>query len=225
MKEVYTLQDIQHNYNRHIVLDIPHLSIPEESITGVFGPNGSGKSTLLRLLAFVEEPSQGKIFFCDKPSRAGDINLRRQVSLLDQSPYLLKRSVQGFVGFGLKVRGITKRKEKVKNALHMVGLEPEKYMKRMWFQLSGGEAQRVALASRLVLRPKVLLLDEPTASLDSESTQRIRSAALLARKKWGTTIVLVSHDHSWLQSVSDLCFFMQEGQITDLSNIRRTFKE
>jgi tungstate transport system ATP-binding protein len=78
----------------------------------------------------------------------------------------------------------------------MVGLAAG-FAGRRWHQLSGGEAQRVALAARLILRPRILILDEPTASVDISTTQCIREAALTARKQWGTTLLIASHDHNW----------------------------
>lgn len=123
-----------------------------------------------------------------------------KVSLLAQSPYLLKRSVLGNVVYGLKIRGIADRKNKGREALRMVGLDPAEFAGRTWHELSGGEARRVALAGRLALEPRVLLLDEPTAYLDEESAEKIRSAVMLAREQRQTAIVLVSHDYAWLST-------------------------
>ena len=85
----------------------------------------------------------------------------------------------------------------------MVGLPPDKFSRRKWFELSGGEAQRVALAARLVLRPEVLLLDEPTSSVDVASAQRMHEAVLEAKNSWKTTLVIASHDQTWLHGVCD----------------------
>ena len=121
------------------------------------------------------------------------------------------------VGYGLKTRGLSNREDKVREALNLVALDPERYTKRMWYQLSGGEAQRVALASRIALRPVALLLDEPTSNLDVESAERIRQASLDARSKWSTSVIVVSHDKDWLNSVSDLVIYMEQGQIKRVS--------
>jgi len=214
---VYVLENVRQRYGSETVLRVDSLAVEPRCILGVFGPNGSGKSTLLRLLAFLEEPAQGRISFLGRPAHAGSLYLRRRVTLLDQSPYLLKRSVAGNVGFGLKLRNVKNRREHVRRALGMVGLDPDAYSQRSWHQLSGGEAQRVALASRLVLRPDVLLLDEPTANLDEESTERIRQAALAARREWGATLVLVSHDRDWLSAVSERSLGMRRGRIVSAS--------
>ena len=133
--------------------------------------------------------------------------------MLPQEPYLLKRSVGDNISYGLKIRGAEGRKGKVADALNRVGLDPVKFSGRSWHQLSGGEAQRVALAARLVLRPKVLLLDEPTASLDKESAARIKMASLAARREWGASLVVVSHDLAWLESVCDNILVLADGRL------------
>jgi tungstate transport system ATP-binding protein len=97
----------------------------------------------------------------------------------------------------------------------MVGLAPGRFARRSWRELSGGEAQRVALAARLALKPRVLLLDEPTNNLDQESATRIKDAALAARDAWGATLVVVSHDLSWLTTVADRMVVLADGRITD----------
>jgi tungstate transport system ATP-binding protein len=136
-----------------------------------------------------------------------------EVTMLSQEPYLLKRSVKDNVSYGLKLRGARDRMDKVTEVLHRVGLDPDKFSGRSWHQLSGGEAQRVALAARLVLRPKVLLLDEPTASLDKDSAARIKAASLAARTEWGTSLVVVSHDLPWLESVCDNILVLADGRL------------
>jgi tungstate transport system ATP-binding protein len=92
---------------------------------------------------------------------------------------------------------------RVSEALAWVGLPSREFARRPWYALSGGEAQRVALAARLALKPNVLLLDEPTASVDAASAQLIKEAALRARQQWGTTLIVASHDWDWLYEVCD----------------------
>ncbi|MGA6924726.1 MAG: ATP-binding cassette domain-containing protein, partial [Desulfosarcina sp.] len=86
------------------------------------------------------------------------------------------------------------------------------FAQRQWDELSGGEAQRVALAARLALKPRVLLLDEPTASVDAASSELIRSASLAARDEWGTTLVIASHDREWLFDVCDEVVHLFQGK-------------
>ena len=98
-------------------------------------------------------------------------------------------------------------------ALARVGLPAKDFSQRPWFALSGGEAQRVALAARLALKPKVLLLDEPTASVDAASTQLIKEASLRARKELGTTLIVASHDWQWLYEICDEILHLFKGRI------------
>ncbi|MFP4533944.1 MAG: ATP-binding cassette domain-containing protein [Desulfobacterales bacterium] len=213
MPPLYELENIRQIYAERVALDIEHLVIDEGEIIGIYGPNGSGKSTLLKTMALVEAPIGGRILFQGRAVHPNALDFRRQISLLSQSPYLLKRSVLKNVAYGLKIRGISNKNSKSRQALSMVGLDPQEFSGRMWYELSGGEAQRVALAARLVLQPRALLLDEPTAYLDEKSAGKIRSAALFAQKKWGTALILVSHDHAWLSSVCGRILKMDRGQL------------
>lgn len=209
---LYSLRGVRQVYGGRTALDLDDLDVPERSILGLAGHNGSGKSTLLRILAFLEDPAAGSVAYAGRPAGTRDAALRREVTLLDQEPYLLKRSVAGNVAFGLALRGIASR-ERAAEALDMVGLAPEKFARRSWRELSGGEAQRVALAARLALKPRVLLLDEPTNNLDRESATRIQEAAMGARAAWGATLVVVSHDLAWLAAMADQTLTLADGRI------------
>lgn len=187
-------------------LALPDVRLESGAILGLAGPNGAGKSTLLRILAFLRPPASGELRYDGRPvsGEAERARLRREVTLLPQEPRLLSRSVWHNVTYGLRVRGDTARlDERAAEALGLVGLDPERFLRRSWRQLSGGEAQRVALAARLILRPRALLLDEPTASLDSDSAERIRQAALAGRRERGMALVIASHDLPWLERVAD----------------------
>jgi tungstate transport system ATP-binding protein len=195
------------------VLEIDRLTLAPASITGLVGPNGSGKSTLLKLMAFVQRPSGGRIWFDGAEAQPFDETVRFQVTLLTQEPYLMKRTVFANIAYGLKVRGDRGDwSGPVNEALTLVGLKPDRFAQRPWNELSGGEAQRVALAARLVLKPRVLLLDEPTASVDAASSELIRLASLNARSKWGTTLVIASHDREWLYDICDRVVHLFKGK-------------
>ena len=203
---LYDIHDLRQSYNAHPALVLTRLTIRAGTMLGVVGPNGSGKTTLLRILAFLATPRQGRIAFQGRPVETDHDRerLRREVTLLLQSPFLLKKRVFANVAQGLSMRGVTDRvEERVHEALDMVGLAPERFAKRNWRELSGGEAQRVALAARIVLHPKVLLLDEPTSSLDIESARRIQRAVLMLRERHSATVIVASHDHGWLSDVCD----------------------
>ncbi|MGD8993349.1 MAG: energy-coupling factor ABC transporter ATP-binding protein [Desulfobacterales bacterium] len=211
---LYELRSLVHSYGDKTVVSIEHLGVGPGSILGIIGPNGSGKSSLLRLLGLIERPSQGKILFHGREVQPFSDEARFLVTLLPQEPFLMKRSVFNNVSYGLKLRGnggdIAAR---VGEALAWVGLSSRDFVRRPWYALSGGEAQRVALAARLALQPKVLLLDEPTASVDAASAQLIKEAALRARQQWGATLIVASHDWQWLYEICDEIRHIFKGQI------------
>jgi tungstate transport system ATP-binding protein len=215
---LYSLRNVTQQYTgndgaRHTALDIAGLDIAQGEILGVAGANGSGKSTLMRLLAFLEPPASGSLFFDGSDACAAGTAVRRQVTLLTQEPYLLHRSVAANIAYGLRARGKDASHSRLAEALQRVRLDPDDFLRRPWFRLSGGEAQRVALAARLVLRPRVLLLDEPTASLDEDSSAAVRHAVLTERRERGTTLVIVSHDHGWLRDVTDRIIRISKGRM------------
>jgi len=210
----YLLENVTHFYGNKKVLDIAHLAIAKGSITGLLGPNGSGKSTLLKLLAFAMRPAFGNIFFNGRREYPFSPNIRSRVTLVTQKPYLLRRTVYENIAYGLQIRRDTADiQTRIHRALARVGLAYEGFAHRPWHALSGGEAQRVAMAARLVLKPRVLLLDEPVASVDAQSAALIRQAALAARENWETTLVIASHDLAWLFDCSDTQISISNGTL------------
>jgi tungstate transport system ATP-binding protein len=212
---LYEMDGIRHFYRDRLVLQIDRLEIPRGAILGIIGPNGGGKSTLLKLVGFVEKPSSGTIRFNGRPAEPFAPQVRRRVTLMPQEPFLLKRTVFRNVAYGLRVRNDLIRLEaRVHEALAWVGLNGQEFAGRPWYALSGGEAQRVAMASRLILKPDALLLDEPTANVDALSTQLIKEAALKARQEWGTTLIIASHDHPWLHESADSILHLFKGRLS-----------
>ena len=221
---VYHVRGVEHCYRDEPVLQVESLEIPSAGIVGLVGPNGSGKSTLLNLLGFVLSPTRGEVLFKGRPAAPFSEHIRFRVTLLGQEPYLLRRSVARNISYGLELRGDRGRlKERITEALDGVGLSAAEFAYRPWFELSGGEAQRVALAARLVLRPEVLLLDEPTASVDAASAERIKTATLSARSEWGTTLVIASHDWQWLHEVCDVVLHLFKGRLFGRERINIIF--
>jgi tungstate transport system ATP-binding protein len=190
------LTSIKKWYGRSIALELSELIIYAGRLHLLTGPNGSGKSTLLGILALLTRPNQGEIFF------AGELvnwkkdtvtRIRRRVTLLHQSPYLFHGTVFDNVAFGLSVRGTRgfEARQIVSDTLAMVGLSD--FGERNIGQLSGGEAQRVAMARALAIRPELLLLDEPLANVDTESA-RVLEEVISSLPGKGTTVVMSSHD-------------------------------
>ena len=193
---MYRLQSIRKCYASNVALDIEELTIAEGRLYTLTGANGAGKSTLLSILAFLAPPTSGEIFYAGKRvdwDHGSVEEYRRKVTLLHQSPYLFGGSVHDNVAFGLKVRGIPgeEQRQRIDKALDVVGLRG--FRDRKARDLSGGEAQRVAMARALALKPEVLLLDEPLANIDRETTGLLETviASLPAQ---GTTVVMTTHD-------------------------------
>ena len=214
---LYEIEGLVCAYEDDPVLHIDRLDIPPDGPTAFVGHNGSGKSTLLKALAFLLKPAAGTIRFLGEPTEERESELRGEVTFLLQEPYLLRRSVFENVAYGLRVRGDTNRlADRVAEALEMVGLSPD-FGAREWYMLSGGESRRVALASRLVLRTKVLLLDEPTANVDEENALLMARVIREAWEKWGTVSLIASHDIQWLDGVCGRRVSMRRGKIEGVS--------
>ncbi|MCL1986005.1 MAG: energy-coupling factor ABC transporter ATP-binding protein [Betaproteobacteria bacterium] len=198
MNTLYKVTNLVRRYGGRTALHLPELTIGRGAVVALTGPNGSGKSTLLRTLAFLEPPEEGNVAFFGTPGKSP----RQEASLLLQEPYLLKRSVFENVVFGLRVRGQKSKLEHLAHdALAEVDFAPDDMLRRGWWELSGGEKQRVALASRLILKPLALLLDEPTSNVDAKSTLAIQKAVARAVAN-GSTVIVASHDRAWLETLA-----------------------
>ncbi len=218
---LYQLRDIQHCYGKRVVLDLPALDIERGEVLALVGPSGSGKSTLLRLLQFLETPSRGTISFDDvRLDGQVDLALRRSVATVFQTPALLDRSVFDNVAYGLRLRGIAARqtREAVWDALDQVGLRL--LAEAAARTLSGGEAQRAALARAIALKPRALLLDEPTANLDPYNVSLIEQ---IIRAHNGFTTVVVTHNVFQARRLADRVGLLLNGQLIELAEVDRFF--
>ena len=222
---IYTLEDVTKQYEGSTVLRVDWLEVGRGEILAVVGPSGSGKSTLLRLLNFLEEPSAGRITFLGRDVtqvRGVPLAVRRQVTTVFQHSILLNRSVRDNVAFGLGLRGQRNSSREVEEALEMVGLGH--LQKRRARTLSGGEAQRVALARALVLKPEVLLLDEPTANLDPANVGLIEEVVRTQNRERGTTIVLVTHNVFQARRMADRVALLLGGELIEIAPTDRFFE-
>jgi ABC-type phosphate transport system ATPase subunit len=182
------------------------LSIPSGS-TAVVGPSGSGKSTLLRLLNRLADPDEGVVRYRGEDVRELDpLELRRRVGLVPQLPAPVPGSVAENVRLGPRLQGEEVDPEP---ALRLAGLAPS-FLDRDASRLSVGEQQRVMLARALALEPEVLLLDEPTASLDAEATTAVEDALRGLR---GLSLVLVTHDPAQAGRLAERSIALAEGRV------------
>jgi len=216
MLPLYRLHDLQQTYDGRRVLDVDRLTIERGEALALVGPSGAGKSTLLRLLNFLERPSGGALAFDGQPA-PDDLPLaqRRRVTAVFQRPALLRRSVAANVGYGLQLRGQKLPPDETTAWLERLGLAH--LARQSAPRLSAGEAQRVALARALVLRPDVLLLDEPTANLDPYNIGLIERLVSEARAETGLTIVWVTHDIFQARRVADRVAFLLAGRLVEVA--------
>ena len=178
------------------------------------GNNGSGKTTLLKIIAGLETPSRAEIEFSGKSHswKSTIRSIRREIIYLHQQPYLLSGTVESNVSYGLRFTHLNRKqlRESVKEALEWAGLAD--VAKHQAKTLSGGVQQRVAFTRAWILKPKVLLLDEPMANMDIES--REQACDLLKRmKSEGMSIVITSHDTNIFDGLIDSHFSLSEGKL------------
>jgi len=178
------------------------------------GNNGSGKTTLLKIIAGLETPSRAEIEFSGKSQswKSAIRSIRREIIYLHQQPYLLSGTVESNVSYGLRFTHLNRKqlRESVKEALEWTGLSD--VAKQQAKTLSGGVQQRVAFTRAWILKPKVLLLDEPVANMDIES--REQACDLLKRmKSEGMSIVITSHDTNIFDGLIDINFSLSDGKL------------
>lgn len=215
MSRAYALRGVGYAYpGGEEVLHVEDLEIAAGRVAALVGPNGSGKSTLLHLLAFLAAPSRGELCFFDAPVGPEEGRaLRKRVGFLLQNPYLFHTTVAGNVEWGLRTRGLPagERRRRMAQALVQVGLDG--YAGRSAQALSGGEAQRLALARLLALEPAVILLDEPTNHLDRETRVRIEATLLAWVRERQTTVVIATHDISQAHRLGAQVWQMENGRL------------
>ncbi|ETA53628.1 ATP-binding cassette domain-containing protein [Ponticoccus alexandrii] len=196
------------------VLDGVDLALPGRGVTAVMGPNGAGKSQLLKLIHGLTVPTAGTATWNGRPAAT----MTATQALVFQKPVLLRRSVAANLDFVLKSR--RKDRALAQALLTHVGLADK--ARQPARALSGGEAQRLAMARALALEPQVLLLDEPTASLDPASVLAIEHITLQARDQ-GVKVILVTHDIGQARRMADDVVFLNRGRITEHSPAERFF--
>lgn len=207
------LKNITKSFGKTTVIDNLNLSIKRGSMVTLLGPSGCGKTTVLRLVAGLESPTSGQIFIDGEDVTQSSIQTR-DICIVFQSYALFPHmSIGENVGYGLKMQGINKseRQKRVKEALELVDLAG--FEDRFVDQISGGQQQRVALARALILKPKVLLFDEPLSNLDANLRRSMREKIRELQQGLGITSLYVTHDQTEAFAVSDEVIVMDKGKI------------
>jgi multiple sugar transport system ATP-binding protein len=188
-------------------------TIKDEKLTCLLGPSGCGKTTLLRMIAGLETPTEGRIYFDDDD--VTDIRVQdRGVSMVFQNIALFPfKSVRDNISYGLKYEDVPKGtvKEKVEDIASQ--LDIEEFLDQMPNQLSGGQQQRVALGRSLIREPEVFLLDEPMSALDERIRIRLRTELKELQRKLATTTVYVTHNQEQAMALSDEIIILNDGRI------------
>lgn len=207
-----------------------NLTIEEGEFVGLIGHTGSGKSTLIQHLNGLLTPTEGQVLVdgADTSVRSARKEIRQKVGLVFQYPehQLFEETVAKDVGFGPRNLGLSEDEveERVKEALAMVGLDPQQYGPRSPFDLSGGEMRRVAIAGVLAMRPRYLVLDEPTAGLDPRGRDEILGQVARLHRKLGLTVVLVSHSMEDVARLVNRLVILHRGRVAAEGSPRELFQ-
>ncbi len=224
MSYIAELREVTKTFDGITALEDVNLQIREGEILALLGPNGSGKTTLLKILAFLEKPSKGEVYFLG--TKVTDANLRQmrtESTMVFQRPVLFNTTVYNNIAYGLKIRKMPKARvdEEVKGALKLVKLEG--FENRKARKLSGGEQQRVALARALALNTKLLLLDEPTADLDPKNASIIEEVIATVNREYKTTVVMATHNMFQAKSLPKRIALISYGKISEIGTPKEVF--
>jgi len=202
---LFELKDLKKSFGEREIFNIPHLKLSQGKIYAVVGPNGSGKTTFLKILNTLEKPTSGKVLFKGKDLYDSPdlLKIQREMTIVMQNPYLFNTTVFKNVAYGLRLRNLDRKAidESVEKSLELVGLSHLK--EERVAHLSGGEAQRVAIARGLSIKPKVLFLDEPTANVDQVNIKIIEEIILKIREEKDSTIIITTHNPTQAYLLAD----------------------
>ena len=217
-KHLIDLKNITVAFDGEKILDDLSLYIRDGEFITLLGSSGCGKTTTLRIIAGFIEPDEGQVLF-DGKDISGVPPYKREVNTIFQRYALFPHyNVFENIAYGLRIRKTPEPviREEVAKMLRMVGLEG--FEKRSVTKLSGGQQQRVAIARALVLKPKVLLLDEPLAALDLKLRKDMQNELKNIQKQLGITFIYVTHDQEEALSMSDTVVVMNKGKIQQIGS-------
>lgn len=203
-----------------LALDDVSFEVHDGEIMGIIGHTGSGKSTLLQHLNGLVMPTSGEVYVdgrCITDGKVRLVEIRRKVGLVFQYPeyQLFEETVAKDVAFGPKNLGLSdeETEKRVRDALEIVDLNYEEFKDVSPFELSGGQKRRVAIAGVVAMRPKVLILDEPTAGLDPTAHRQILNMIRRIHEDMGIIIIFVSHNMEDVAAMSDRILVMNHGKV------------
>ena len=225
--KIVEIKGLEKKYNSKFSLSVDDLYLKKNKILTIIGPNGSGKSTLIRLLNLLEKPDRGVISFEGEnilDERIDKFAIRKKMAVVFQEPLLFNTSVYSNIIMGLAFRKIPLSEVNERLQYFTEKLKIGDILGRSIKNLSGGEKQRVSLARALILDPKLLLLDEPLANIDQHSRESLRSDLFEALKKYGKSIIYVTHDRNEAMVLADYMAVMNEGKIEQFAPKEEVFR-
>jgi len=225
---ILSLQNIYKHYGQASIIENLSLDVHEGCFMCLLGSSGSGKTTLLRLMAGLDKPDDGKIFINGKPASENHQILippsNREIGFIFQDLALWPHmSVYNNIAFGLKIKKCDNIDTIIAETLDFFGIG--EHQNKYPGQLSGGQQQLVAIARSLVLKPKILLMDEPLANLDVKLKSKIRNQIRTLKDRFSVTTIYVTHDHREAFQLADEIAVIHQGKIEDIgttAEIKRT---
>lgn len=205
------LKNIVKKYGNNVILDDISLQIEKGEIVSILGPSGSGKTTLLNLILGITDISSGKIIYDGEDITKVPLE-KRGFNIVFQD-YALFPNLTAYenIVYGLRNKPDISTEEDVQDFVHLLGLE--EHLNKRLDQLSGGQKQRVALARTMVMKPKILLLDEPLSALDGVIKESIKSKIKEIAREFSLTTIIVTHDPEEALTLSDKVLIINDGEI------------
>jgi tungstate transport system ATP-binding protein len=214
---ILNVKNIVISRNQTPVLAMEEFCVNSGELLAIIGPNGAGKSSMVLALSGLLSWQEGQLFFQDKLINPKDLfSYRRQIGMVLQNPLLLDDTVEGNIKVGLRFRGVSSKDAKQSAAVWMERLGITHLAKRKARQLSGGEGQRVSLARALVLKPKLLFLDEPFGALDAPTRARLIEDFIHLQKQEAITTVFVTHDQDEALWMGDRIAVIMDGKLRQI---------
>ncbi len=224
MSTVVEINNIFKNFGAVKAVDGVSLQIEKGEFFSLLGPSGCGKTTLLRLIAGFEQPTSGELFIDNRSMYGVEPNLRPTNMVFQNYAIFPHLNVEQNVAYGLRKKNLSaiEKEDMINQVLELVGLSG--LNQRSANALSGGQKQRVALARALILKPKVLLLDEPLSALDKKLREQMQLELRHLQRAVGVTFVLVTHDQEEALTMSDKVAVMFDGRVEQVASPRELYE-
>ncbi len=211
------LENVKKAYDGVTILEHINLEIEDGEIVSILGPSGCGKTTLLNLILGITEIDAGKLYFNGEDITEVPMEKRGFNIVFQDYALFPNLNVYQNITYGLKNRPSISTKKEVDELIGLLGLQ--EHLKKRIDQLSGGQKQRVALARTMVMKPRILLLDEPLSALDGVIKESIKDRIRAIAQEYHLTTIIVTHDPEEALTLSDRVMIVNEGQLPSLEDL------